>query len=93
MHIVQGSVACSGKHPVMAICRRIRPGACADRRNAAAVALSRLGASKGGRARAAALSAEERRAIAKKVGIWMMDGEWWVLVVQGCWCQGSACVG
>jgi hypothetical protein len=37
-----------------------------DRRNAAAVALSKLGASKGGRARAAALSAAERRAIAKK---------------------------
>jgi hypothetical protein len=37
-----------------------------DRRNAAAVALSKLGASKGGRARAAALSAVERRAIAKK---------------------------
>jgi hypothetical protein len=37
-----------------------------DTRNAAAVALSKLGASKGGRARAAALSAAERRAIAKK---------------------------
>ena len=37
-----------------------------ERRNVAAVTLSRLGASKGGRARAAALSGEERRAIAKK---------------------------
>ena len=37
-----------------------------DRRNAAAVALSKLGASRGGHARAAALSAAERRAIAKK---------------------------
>ena len=37
-----------------------------DRRNAAAVALSKLGASKGGHARAAALSSSERRAIAKK---------------------------
>jgi hypothetical protein len=38
----------------------------ADTRNPAAVALSRLGASKGGRARAAALSPARRRAIAKK---------------------------
>jgi hypothetical protein len=37
-----------------------------DRRHAAAVALSKLGASKGGQARAAALSADQRRAIAKK---------------------------
>jgi hypothetical protein len=37
-----------------------------DRRNIAAVTLSRLDASKGGRARAAVLPAEERRAIAKK---------------------------
>jgi len=37
-----------------------------DRRNVAAVTLSRLGASKGGRARAAALSPEQRVAIAKK---------------------------
>jgi len=40
-----------------------------DRRNVAAVTLSRLGASKGGRARAAVLSAEERRAIAKKAAV------------------------
>jgi hypothetical protein len=37
-----------------------------DTRNPAAVALSKLGASKGGHARAAALSASKRRAIAKK---------------------------
>ena len=37
-----------------------------DTRNQAAVALSRLGASKGGHARAAALSATRRKAIAKK---------------------------
>ena len=37
-----------------------------DTRNAAAVALSKLGASKGGKARAAALSAKQRKAIAKK---------------------------
>jgi hypothetical protein len=37
-----------------------------DTRNPAAVALSKLGASKGGHARAAALSAPRRKAIAKK---------------------------
>jgi hypothetical protein len=37
-----------------------------DTRNPAAVALSRLGASKGGKARAAALSPARRSAIAKK---------------------------
>ena len=37
-----------------------------DTRNPAAVALSKLGASKGGHARAAALSAAKRKAIAKK---------------------------
>ncbi len=37
-----------------------------DTRNPAAVALSKLGASKGGFARAAALSPTKRRAIAKK---------------------------
>ena len=37
-----------------------------DHRNPAAVALSKLGASKGGKARAAALSTTKRRAIAKK---------------------------
>jgi hypothetical protein len=37
-----------------------------DTRNPAAVALSKLGASKGGQARAAALSAARRSAIAKK---------------------------
>jgi hypothetical protein len=37
-----------------------------DTRNQAAVALSRLGASKGGLARAAALSPAKRRSIAKK---------------------------
>ena len=36
-----------------------------DTRNPAAVALSKLGASKGGQARAAALSTTKRRAIAK----------------------------
>jgi hypothetical protein len=37
-----------------------------DTRNPAAVALSKLGASKGGKARAEALSARKRKAIAKK---------------------------
>jgi hypothetical protein len=37
-----------------------------DTRNPAAVALSQLGASKGGHARAAALSPAKRKAIAKK---------------------------
>ena len=37
-----------------------------DTRNPAAVALSKLGASKGGKARAKKLSASKRRAIAKK---------------------------
>jgi hypothetical protein len=37
-----------------------------DMRNPAAVALSKLGASKGGKARAEALSAAKRKAIAKK---------------------------
>ncbi len=37
-----------------------------DTRNPAAVALSKLGASKGGHARAAALSPDKRRSIAKK---------------------------
>jgi len=37
-----------------------------DTRNPAAVALSKLGASKGGHARAAALSQAKRKAIAKK---------------------------
>ena len=37
-----------------------------DTRNPAAVALSKLGASKGGKARAAALSPARRRAIARK---------------------------
>jgi hypothetical protein len=37
-----------------------------DTRNQAAVALSKLGASKGGKARAASLSAAKRKAIAKK---------------------------
>ena len=43
-----------------------RPAAPPDTRNPAAVALSKLGASKGGMARAAALSPAKRRAIAKK---------------------------
>ena len=37
-----------------------------DMRNPAAVALSKLGASKGGKARAATLSARKRKSIAKK---------------------------
>jgi hypothetical protein len=37
-----------------------------DTRNPAAVALSKLGASKGGKARAESLSARKRKAIAKK---------------------------
>jgi hypothetical protein len=40
-----------------------------DTRNPAAVALSKLGASKGGKARAAKLSAKKRRAIAKKAAV------------------------
>lgn len=43
-----------------------KPAEKPDTRNPAAVALSRLGASKGGLARAAALSPAKRRAIAKK---------------------------
>ena len=43
-----------------------KPAELPDTRNQAAVALSKLGASKGGHARAAALSATRRRAIAKK---------------------------
>ncbi len=42
------------------------PPAEPDTRNPAAVALSKLGASKGGRARAAKLSSKKRRLIAKK---------------------------
>jgi hypothetical protein len=42
------------------------PPAAPDTRNPAAVALSRLGASKGGKARAAALSPAKRRSIARK---------------------------
>jgi hypothetical protein len=37
-----------------------------DTRNAAAVALGKLGASKGGKARAASLTAKKRKEIAKK---------------------------
>ena len=43
-----------------------KPAEMPDTRNPAAVALSRLGASKGGQARAAALSPARRKAIAKK---------------------------
>jgi len=43
-----------------------KPAELPDTRNPAAVALSKLGASKGGHARAAALSPAKRRAIAKK---------------------------
>ncbi len=42
------------------------PAELPDTRNPAAVALSKLGASKGGKARAAALSPARRSAIAKK---------------------------
>lgn len=42
------------------------PAEMPDTRNPAAVALSKLGASKGGHARAAALSPAKRKAIAKK---------------------------
>jgi hypothetical protein len=42
------------------------PLATQDKRNPAAVALSALGASKGGKARAASLSKSKRKAIAKK---------------------------
>jgi hypothetical protein len=42
------------------------PAEVPDTRNPAAVALSKLGASKGGQARAAALSAARRSAIARK---------------------------
>ena len=44
----------------------VPPLAQPDTRNQAALALSRLGASKGGKARAAALSPPKRRSIAKK---------------------------
>jgi hypothetical protein len=43
-----------------------QPAEMPDTRNPAAVALSKLGASKGGQARAAALSPARRRAIARK---------------------------
>jgi hypothetical protein len=43
-----------------------QPAELPDTRNPAAVALSKLGASEGGQARAAALSPARRRAIAKK---------------------------
>jgi hypothetical protein len=43
-----------------------KPGDLSDTRNPAAVALSKLGASKGGHARAANLSARKRKMIAKK---------------------------
>jgi hypothetical protein len=43
-----------------------RPAEMPDTRNPAAVALSKLGASKGGQARAAALSPSRRKAIARK---------------------------
>jgi hypothetical protein len=43
-----------------------RPAEALDTRNPAAVALSKLGASKGGQARAAALSPARRTAIARK---------------------------
>ena len=43
-----------------------KPTAAPDTRNPAAVALSKLGASKGGYARAAALSPAKRKSIAKK---------------------------
>lgn len=43
-----------------------QPAELPDTRNQAAVALSKLGASKGGHARAAALSPAKRKAIAKK---------------------------
>jgi hypothetical protein len=42
------------------------PAELPDTRNPAAVALSKLGAAKGGRARAASLSPARRKAIAKK---------------------------
>lgn len=44
----------------------LSPEAPAPKKNPAAVALSKLGASKGGQARALALSARKRRMIAKK---------------------------
>ena len=48
-----------------------------DTRNPAAVALSKLGASKGGKARAKKLTAEERSEIAKRAAIkrWSGRGE------------------
>ena len=46
--------------------QQVEPELTPDERHAAAVALGRLGGKKGGKARAEALSAEQRRAIAKK---------------------------
>lgn len=48
----------------------------ADTRNQAALALSKLGASKGGKARAESLSAAKRKAIAKKAALarWKQRG-------------------
>lgn len=48
--------------------RRPRDSAPDDGKNPAAVSLGRLGGLKGGKARAKALSAKERRAIASKAG-------------------------
>jgi hypothetical protein len=49
----------------------------ARKKNPAAVALGKLGASKGGKARAAKLSAARRKAIAKKAAKARWEGEWW----------------
>jgi hypothetical protein len=46
------------------------------KKNPAAVALSRLGASKGGKARAKALSEEQRKEIAQKAGIAGAAARW-----------------
>lgn len=54
-----------------------RPAEMPDTRNPAAVALSKLGASKGGHARAAALSPAKRRAVARKAAAarWRKDAK------------------
>lgn len=53
-------------HRIAQIATGEAPAEAPDTRNPAAVALSRLGASKGGHARAAALSPKKRQAIARR---------------------------
>jgi hypothetical protein len=71
----EGNQSPHGTHQGGVVSTKFSPVA-SDGRHAAAVALSKLGASKGGRARAAVLSSDERRAIAKKASAirWAKNG-------------------